>query len=100
MDDNDRLGTCFIKPVKAAIAIPDVMKIMVQEVTNAAAQMHELLKEHRVSLPTELPNKLPPEMTVFFTISLTEGAVSPLKNLNRLSRPELEEVSKQVKALR
>ena len=47
----------------------------------------------------ELPNELPPERTVFHTIPLKEGAEPPPRKSYRLSRPEMQEVDKQVKAL-
>ena len=58
-----------------------------------------MLAEYRDVFPAELPSELPPERTAFHTTPLKEGAVPPPGGAYRLSRPEMQEVDKQVKGL-
>ena len=63
------------------------------------SELQGLLHEFRDVFSDELPNELPPQRTTFYTIPLKEGAVPSAKKAYRLSRPELQEMEKQVKGL-
>ena len=65
-------------------------------------KVKDLLHEFRDVFPNELPAELPPERSVFHTIPLKDqnaARAPPARKTYRLSRPEMEECTRQVTAL-
>ena len=105
LDDSDRMVICMVRPAVDQVESPVTSSIdESSEVTRSVAKPSEqgeldaVLAEFK-DVFAELPNELPPERTVFHTIPLKEGAEPPPRKSYRLSRPEMQEVDKQVKAL-
>ena len=63
------------------------------------AKLHALLERHKDTVPAELPAKLPPERNVYHTIPLKSNEPPPPRKSYRLSRPEMEELKRQVQSL-
>ena len=63
------------------------------------AKLQSVLDSYKDRFPTELPSKLPPERNVYHTIPLKKNDPPPLRKSNRLSRPEVAELTTQVASL-
>ena len=105
LDDSDRMVICMVRPAVDQAESPVTSSVAESaDVTHSVAESSEqaeldaVLAEYK-DVFAELPNELPPERTVFHTIPLKEGAEPPPRKSYRLSRPEMQEVDKQVKAL-
>lgn len=63
------------------------------------AELHALLERHKDTFPDELPMKLPPEHNVYHTTPLKTVELPLPRKSYRFSRPETEELKRQVHSL-
>ena len=110
LQEGDRMVICMIRPSSddadsvSQADVPDVMHPIAASSEAGAssevdAQLRAVLDAYKDVFPAELPSELPPEHPVFHTIPLKEGAEPPPRWAYRLSRPERDEIDKQVKGL-
>ncbi|DBA98185.1 TPA: hypothetical protein ACH3X1_016729 [Trebouxia sp. C0004] len=87
----------FVVHVNAVTDADDVMKFGPGSISQSV--QHLVTNKYSDCFPRDLPAQLPPERSVFHTIPLKSDEPPPPRKAYRLSRPEVEEVERQIKSL-